>query len=53
MGALLAKFTNKYSKKGDKHYITIDFSKIAQANEEWVSKEQEIGDDDGMSALAE
>ena len=52
VGALLAKFTNKYTKKGDKHYITIDFSKIAQANEGWVSKEQEIGGEDTDSALA-
>ena len=51
IGALLAKFTSKYSKKGGKHYLTIDFSKIAQANEEWAAREQEIGGEDTDSAL--
>ena len=51
VGALLARFTSKYSKKGGNHYITIDFSKIAQANEEWATQDQQIGDEDMDSAL--
>ena len=40
---LLAKFTSKVTKTKDKFYLSIDFKKIAYANEEFV--QNEIGDD--------
>ena len=43
VGALLAKFTSKLTKKVGKFYLTIDFSQIAKINEEWAKNE--IGDD--------
>ena len=36
---LLAKFTSKVTKIKDKFYLTIDFKKIAEANEEFVQNQ--------------
>ena len=46
---LLAKFTSKVTKTKDKFYLTLDFTKIAQANEEFVQNQPS---DDTETTLA-
>ena len=49
INSLLAKFTSKITKTKDKFYLTIDFTKIAEANEEFVHNQQS---DDSETSLA-